>query len=166
MNGGDRPRLRPILAAALVAAAVSGAPSTVWALATGADPLSAARAAGTLVAPTRERGSLLVGGVVHGVISVGWTAILAAVLPPRRRAWWGAGAGAGIAVLDLGVIGRRFPQIRQLPWIPQLADHIAFGLLVGLVLDRQPSIELGGPLSPAPRWPHAPRPRGTRPRTR
>ena len=134
--GGHRPRLRSILAAALVAALVSGAPSTVWALVTGADPLNAARAAGTLVAPKRERGSLLVGGVVHGVISVVWTAVLATVLPARHRVGWGAAAGAGIAVLDLGVIGRRFPQIRQLPWIPQLADHIAFGLLVGLVLDR------------------------------
>jgi hypothetical protein len=132
----SRPGPRSILSATLVAAGVSGAPSTGWALVTGADPLAAARAAGQLIGPDRERASLLGGALVQGAISLWWTTVLAAVLPARRRTWWGAVAGAGIAALDLGVIGRRFPQIRQLPWAPQLADHIAFGFLAGLMLDR------------------------------
>jgi hypothetical protein len=37
-------------------------------------------------------------------------------------------------VLDLGAVGRRYPRIRNLPVAPQLADHVAFGLVVGSVL--------------------------------
>jgi hypothetical protein len=125
--------------AAVVAAVASGAPSTGWALATGSDPLAAARAAASLATPDRPRGSLVVGALVHAVISLAWTVILAGVLPSRRRAWWGTVAGAGIAALDLGLIGQRIPQIRRLPWAPQVADHLAFGLLVGLVLGRFPA---------------------------
>jgi hypothetical protein len=138
-----RPPPRSILAAGLVAAVASGAPSTGWALATGSDPLAAARAAASLAAPDRPRRSLGVGALVHAVISLGWTVILAGLLPARRRVWWGTVAGAGIAALDLGLIGRRIAPIRRLPWAPQLADHLAFGLLVGLVLDR--SGQGGGP---------------------
>ena len=39
-----------------------------------------------------------------------------------------------IAALDLAVIGRRIPAIRALPQGRQWADHVAYGLTVGLVL--------------------------------
>ncbi len=42
----------------------------------------------------------------------------------------GAVAGLMIAILDLEIIGRRYPAIQQLPKIPQYMDHIAFGMLV------------------------------------
>src|SRR5205814_4681241 len=44
-------RVRDRAAAGLIAAVVSGAPSTLWALARGRDPLEATRAAGSIVAP-------------------------------------------------------------------------------------------------------------------
>ncbi len=109
---------------------MSGAPSTTTALLTGRDPLEAVRAAGSLVgSPT-----LGAGAVVHVALSLAWGVALAAVLPRRRSLLWGAGAGAAIAALDLGVVGRRFPPIRDLPKLPQIADHVAYGAVVGAVL--------------------------------
>ena len=49
---------------------------------------------------------------------------------------WGALGGVAIAGLDLGVLGRRWPRIRALPLVPQVADHVAFGALVGAVVSR------------------------------
>jgi hypothetical protein len=62
---------------------------------------------------------------------------LARVLP-RKGPVMAAGAAAGlaIAVLDLGVIGRRLPRIRALPKLPQVLDHVAYGVVVALVLNR------------------------------
>jgi uncharacterized protein YndB with AHSA1/START domain len=123
---------RDVARSALVAGVVSGAPSTAHAVATGRDPLAAAQAAGALLG----RRTLVRGLVAHAVISVGWTAVLAVVLPRRGAIAGGAAAGAAIAVLDLGLVGRRIPAIRELPMVPQVADHIAFGALVGAALDR------------------------------
>jgi hypothetical protein len=39
-----------------------------------------------------------------------------------------------IATLDLALIGRRIPSIRRLPQGRQWADHVAYGLSVGMVL--------------------------------
>jgi len=44
--------------------------------------------------------------------------------------------GLGIAALDLGIAQRRFPAIAALPRAPQVADHVAFGAIVGAVLGR------------------------------
>jgi hypothetical protein len=51
---------------------------------------------------------------------------------------WGAVAGAAIAALDLGVVGRRVPAIAELPSAPQVADHVVFGAVVGALLTRRP----------------------------
>jgi hypothetical protein len=40
----------------------------------------------------------------------------------------------GIAALDLVLLGRFFPPIAALPQGRQWADHLAFGLSVGVVL--------------------------------
>lgn len=115
-----------------IAAAVSGLPSTAYAVLTGGDPLAATRAAGTLL-PGRRSGPSLAGGVVvHVVVGTGWTAVLLAVA--RRRPLGVVGglvAGAAIAALDLELIGRRYPAIRALPRGPQWLDHLAFGVVVG-----------------------------------
>ena len=134
-----RPAAVDVLVAAVAGAASSGAPSTAHALATGGHPLEAARAAGTLVVPSASSTpALLVGaGVAHGAISLWWAAVLAVVLPRRGTAAWGAAAGIAIAALDLGVIGRRIPAIRALAVGPQVADHVAFGVVVGAVLARR-----------------------------
>jgi len=126
-----------VLAAGLAGAVVSGFPSTVWTLVEGGDPLDGARALGRVLLPRSRSTPLLLaaGAPVHLALSLGWAAALAPVLPRDRRGpVYGAAAGLAIAALDLGVIGRRIPAIRALPQPPQWADHVAFGLAVGVVL--------------------------------
>jgi hypothetical protein len=127
------------LAAGGVAAVLSGAPSTLHALATGASPLEATLAAGTLVLPRERRPlPLLLAAIpAHIAISLGWGIVLALALPPRRVVVAGAVAGLAIAAFDLGVVGRRCSRIRALPLWPQLADHVAYGAVVGAVLARR-----------------------------
>jgi hypothetical protein len=122
--------------AAAVAAAVSGIPSTAHALATRRDPLEGALAAGTLLLPhERRRAPLLVSATVaHIGLSLGWAVALAQILPAGRELRWAAPAGLAIAALDLGLVGRRFPRIRALPLLPQVADHLAYSLAVAAVL--------------------------------
>ncbi len=127
------------LAAGGVAAVVSGVPSTLHALATGASPLEAMLAAGTLALPRERRPLplLLAAVAAHIAISLGWGVVLALALRPRRPVVAGAMAGLGIAALDLGVVGRRYPRIRALPTWPQIADHVAYGAVVGAVVARR-----------------------------
>jgi hypothetical protein len=102
----------------------------------GEDLLDGARAAGAMVLPGEKRTAVLLAAAtpVHLALSLGWAAVLARALPRGREPLWGAVAGLGIAALDLGVIGRRIPAIRKLPQGRQWADHVAFGLTVGVVL--------------------------------
>jgi hypothetical protein len=120
--------------AGLIAAAVSGLPSTLHALATGGDPLAAARAAGSVVLPRERRTLPLLAAAVpaHLAVSLGW----AFVLPRRAGVVGGAACGLAIAALDLGVLARWFPRVRALPLAPQIADHVAYGAVVGAVLAR------------------------------
>jgi hypothetical protein len=128
--------VRDGIVAGSVAAVVSGAPSTTWALASGGDPLEATRAAGTiLLRDERRPGRLLLAAVpVHLTLSIGWAIALAAVVPRDRTIELCTLAGLAIAALDLGVIGRRLPAIRALAQPPQVADHLAYGATVGAVL--------------------------------
>ena len=128
-----------VLAAGLVAAFGSGAPSSVHALATGRDPLEATRAAGSLLLPREQRSVLLLAAAVpvHLALSVGWAAVLARLMPRRPSLVSGAAAGVAIGALDVGLVGRRVRRIRALPLRPQLADHALFGALVALVLRRR-----------------------------
>jgi hypothetical protein len=123
-----------VIRAAAWAAALSGVPSTAHALATGGDPLQATRAAGSIILPRERRAAVLLAAAVpvHLGVSLFWT--LALQRAGVRGARAGALAGLAIAGLDLGLAGRRFPQVRALPLLPQLADHVAFGAIVGLLL--------------------------------
>ena len=134
----DTCALRVGLRAGAVAAVLSGAPSTVHALATGRSPVEAIRAAGTLLLPddAAPAGLAAAGVVAHSAISLGWGVVLTAALPSRRTIVWGTLAGLAIAGLDLGLLARRWPRIRALPTAPQVADHVAFGALVGAVVSR------------------------------
>jgi hypothetical protein len=98
--------------------------------------LSSTEAAGTLLLRgDRSRLELLAAGLAaHVVISLGWAQVLARVLPRRHPVLAGAMAGVGIAALDLGLVGRRFPAIRRLRTAPQVLDHIAYGATLGAVL--------------------------------
>jgi drug/metabolite transporter superfamily protein YnfA len=131
--------VRDGVVAGLVAGAVSGLPSTLDGLVRTGRPLDASLAAGAILLPDERRtGRLLAAAVpVHFAISAWWGVVLAAVLPRRRPVLGGSAAGLGIAVLDLGLIGRRFPRMRQLPLVPQLVDHLVYGALVGTVLSRR-----------------------------
>jgi hypothetical protein len=74
---------------------------------------------------------------VHLTVSLGWALVLQRVLPRGREVSAGALAGLVIATIDLGIVGRRVPRLRALPFGPQLADHVAYGLTVGFVLARR-----------------------------
>jgi hypothetical protein len=127
------------LAAGALAAVVSGAPSTAYALVAGRPVLEGALAAGSLLAPAARRPAVLLAAAVpvHLALSLGWAQVLARVLPATRPQAAAPLAGLAIAALDLGVIGRRFPRIRALPVAPQVADHLAYAQAVALVLARR-----------------------------
>jgi hypothetical protein len=137
--------LRAGVVAGAVAGLASGAPSTVHALLSGGDPLAAARAAGNLLLPAESRPEALLaaGALAHVALSVGWGTVLAmavrrTALPPLAV---GVAGGAAIAAVDLGLLahgpmGRRWPLIRGLPVLPQVADHLAFGAIAAAVIRR------------------------------
>jgi hypothetical protein len=105
-------------------------------IAAGAVAALASGVPGSMVLPREKRTSrlLVAAAPVHLVLSLGWGVALSAALPRRRTVAAGALAGALIAALDLGLIGRRFERIRSLPVVPQIADHVAFGACVGAVV--------------------------------
>lgn len=126
-----------VLVAGAWGAILSGLPSTVHALANGCDPLQATKAAGSILLPreTRTLPLLAAAAPVHLALSLGWAFALERA--GIRGAVRGAAAGLAIAALDLGVVSRRFPRVRALPLAPQLADHLAYGAVAGLVLARR-----------------------------
>jgi hypothetical protein len=124
------------LAAGVVGAACSAIPSTLWTLARGEDVLDGGRAAGAIVLRGEHGTAALLAAAlpVHLAISLGWAAVLAVALPRGREPLSGMAAGLVIAALDLAVVGRRIPAIRALPQGRQWADHVAYGLAVGVAL--------------------------------
>ena len=137
---GPRPwSMSDAVLAGTVAAVVSGLPSTLHALGTAADPLEASRAAGSLLLRKETRSGRLLAAatLVHVGVSLSWALVLARTLPARRTAAAGGVAGAAIAALDLGLVGRHQPPIRRLPLLPQVADHVGYGVVVGSVLARR-----------------------------
>jgi hypothetical protein len=123
-----------VIRAALWAGALSGAPSTVHALATGRDPLEATLAAGSVLLPDETRRAPLLAAAVplHLVLSLGWTAVLDRAGVRGARA--GAVAGLAIGALDLALAARLFPRVRALPLGPQFADHAVFGAIAARLL--------------------------------
>ncbi len=110
----------------------------MWAVVTGKDPLEPTLAAGSIVFPREQRRARLAAAAVpvHVALSVGWAIVLETVLA-KPNALTGAVSGLGIAAVDLGAVGRRFPRIAALPLLPQLADHLTYGATVGYVLARR-----------------------------
>jgi hypothetical protein len=123
---------------------VSGAPSTTWELVRGGDPLAATRAAGRVLLPrASSTGRLVVSAaLVHGALSLAWSAAIGGVMPRglsgRDALAFGAGAGLSIAAIDLGAAavlrGSHLAAIHALPAVPQVADHLLFGMCVAAVL--------------------------------
>src|SRR3954465_13705425 len=121
-----------------VAAVLSGAPSTAHAVATGRDPLAATRAAGSLLVGEDAPASVQLAAAVpvHLALSWFWATALERALPARDRVVWGAVGGPRCAALVLGAVGRRRRAIRRLPLVPQLADHVLFGAVVGALAPK------------------------------
>jgi hypothetical protein len=133
---------RDLLVAWAAATLFSGLPSTLHALATGADVLEATRAAGAmLVGPDRTLAALIAAAaLVHPAISLFWTWIFGRLLPRRRVAPWAVLGSAAVAVLDLRVIAPPlFPTVAALPFWPQFVDHLMWGACLGLTLQVRQS---------------------------
>jgi hypothetical protein len=131
--------LADALAAGAAGALLSGVPSTTVTVLRRESLLDGATAAGSILLPAERRTLPLVAAAVpvHVALSFGWAAVLS-VLLPRRATVPAAVAGAlAIAALDLELIGRAFPRIRALPQGRQWADHVAYGLAVGVVVRRR-----------------------------
>ena len=112
----------------------SGAPSTLHALATGADPLEATRAAGRMLLPAATDTATLfaAAALVHPAVSLFWTFVFGAWLPRRHAMAWAIAGSAAVALLDLRAIAPAwFPAVAALPFWPQFADHLAWGALLG-----------------------------------
>ena len=131
--------MRRALEAGTWAGVLGGVPSTLHALATGRDPLEAALATGSLLLPLEtRRGRLLAAAVpVHFGVSLAWALVLEQARV--RGAARGAAAGLGIAVFGLAAGRMLSPRFRALPLLPQVADHVAYGVIAGTVLGRAPS---------------------------
>ena len=131
--------LADAVAAGAAGAVLSGVPSTTVTLLRGESLLDGATAAGSIVLPAERRTLPLVAAAVpvHLALSFGWAAVLSAVLPRRATVPAAAVAGLAIAALDLELAGRAFPRIRALPQGRQWADHVAYGLAVGVVVRRR-----------------------------
>jgi hypothetical protein len=136
---GARGAAGDALAAGAAGAVFSAVPSTVWTIASGGSLLEGAVAAGSILLPKESRTVPLVAASVpvHLALSLGWAAVLAAALPRRGTVPAAVAGAVGIAVLDLGLIARRFPRVRVLPQGRQWADHVAYGLAVGVVVQRR-----------------------------
>jgi hypothetical protein len=91
-----------------------------------------------MLLPEEQRKSVLVAAAVpvHITISLGWAVMLTALLPRHRTVLWGAVAGLAIAAVDLGPLARPWPRIQALPLGPQVADHVAFGAIMGACIRR------------------------------
>jgi hypothetical protein len=133
-----------VVAAGAAGALLSGVPSTAVTLLRGEGLLDGAIAAGTILLPGERRRLPLVAAAVpvHLALSFGWAAVLTVTLPRRATVPAAVAAGLLIAALDLEVAGRAFPAIRALPQGRQWADHIAYGLAVGVVVRRRRRLRL------------------------
>lgn len=123
----------------------------MWAVACGTDPLEATVAAGRLLCPGESRRPrlMLAAGPVHIALSLGWAAVLGVLLPRRTRlaraVALGAACGVGIVAIDLGAAHvsltrcatQRMAAVRSLAVGPQVADHLAYGVIVAVALSRE-----------------------------
>ena len=114
-------------------------PSTAVTLFKRESLLDGAAAAGTILLRGERRTLPLLAAAVpvHLALSFGWAAVMSVALPRRATIPAAVAGGLAIAALDLEVVGRAFPAIRALPQGRQWADHVAYGLAVGVVVRRR-----------------------------
>ena len=129
--------LGDLLVAGAAATLLSGLPSTLYAFARHEDISEATRAAGAmLISPGSSMLELFeAAAVVHVSVSFFWAAILVRFLPRRHVVPGAVAAAAAIGILDLRVIAPlMFPEVAKLAFWPQMADHVMWGLSLGLAL--------------------------------
>jgi hypothetical protein len=131
--------LADALAAGAAGALLSGVPSTAVTVLRRESLLDGVTAAGSILLRDERRvGPLLAAAVpVHLALSLGWAAVMSVLLPRRGTVPAAVAGGLAIAALDLELIGRAFPRIRALPQGRQWADHVAYGLAVGVVVRQR-----------------------------
>ncbi len=130
-------RVRTTLVAGGLAGLVGAIPSTVYLLVTGGDVFASVNAIAAMVAanelPVLHR--VAVAAAVHFALSFFWASVLVALVPRRAPVFGALVASAIIAFLDLKVIAPHyFAEAAALAFVPQLADHLAWGATVGAVL--------------------------------
>ncbi|MDB5811943.1 MAG: hypothetical protein JWN94_4065 [Betaproteobacteria bacterium] len=116
----------------------SGVPSTLFFIITGVDLWPPIQAVGEMVLPSSSEPSqiFIAAALVHGTVSVFWTLVVARILPVKHAPAYAIAASALIAVIDLRVIAPVFfPAVAALSFWPQVADHLAWGLLLGVTLE-------------------------------
>jgi hypothetical protein len=116
-------------------------------------------AAGTLLLPRQEAPDALrrVGTATRLAVALTWGVVLSRWLDRRHPVLHGAAVGGALFAFEYGLVGRRRPQIRALPALPQLADQVVYGAVAGGVLSSRRRARSGG----GGRWR---RPGGRRPR--
>jgi hypothetical protein len=131
---------RDLLTAGWTATLLGGIPSTVHAIATGADVTEATRAAGAMLIPASSGvvELFMAAAVVHVAVSFFWAAILVRMLPRKHVLLWATAAAVVIGIIDLRVIAPRFfPEVANLSFGPQMADHLMWGASLGWALARR-----------------------------
>jgi hypothetical protein len=121
----------------LLATLLSGIPSTVYALLTGADPLEPPRAAAAMLLRAESEGWRMFAAatVVHFAVSLFWAIVLWRLLPARHTMLWALAASFAIALIDLRLIAPAFfPEVAALDFWPQVADHLMWGACFGAPL--------------------------------
>jgi hypothetical protein len=136
MDDGPPRRRTDGLHAGAAAAVLSGIPSTLHAWWTGGDVTEATRAAASMLlrAPATGTRMLAAAAVVHVTVSLAWAYVFARWLPSRATVAWAVAGACAVAVIDLVLLAPLFPAVDALEFWPQLADHVAWGLVVGLVV--------------------------------
>ena len=127
------------LVAGLMAWPCSELPSAAHARWAGSSWRRTDEAAGKLLLPEDEAPDVLrrVGTGLRGAVALTWGVVLSRWLDRRHPVLHGAAAGAGLCLVDYGLIGRRRPLVRALPAVPQLADQVVFGAVAGAVLSSR-----------------------------
>jgi hypothetical protein len=135
------------VAAGLLAWPLSELPSLADHVCAGRPWWSTDAAAATLVAPASlpvgQRRVL--GTALRVLVAANWGAVLSRWLDRRHPVAHGAVAGAVLAGFEYGLVGRRRPAIEALPALPQVADQVVFGTVVGALLRRSRAGRAGRP---------------------
>jgi hypothetical protein len=128
------------LVAGSVATVLSGVPSTLYGVLTGADIAEPTRAAGAMLiaANSSDPQLFIAAAVIHITVSFFWAGVLILILPRTFVVSGCVLAALLIGILDLRVIAPCFyPEVARLPFLPQMADHLMWGTCLGLVLRRR-----------------------------